>query len=116
MQNGYFVIAMLLANRAAGPATWSRVTEHWDELLARFPGTLVTRMLESARLVCKDQSLAEQVGAFLATHPVPTGEKAIAQTIERLGINSAFAERLATQAGTELQAGTERLTARREAK
>jgi puromycin-sensitive aminopeptidase len=113
-QNGYFVIAMLLANRAAGPATWSRVTEHWDELLARFPGTLVTRMLDGTRLVCKNQSLAKEIGAFLATHPVPTGEKAIAQTIERLGVNAAFAARLATEAGTELQAGTERLTARRE--
>jgi hydrogenase/urease accessory protein HupE len=65
-------------------------------------------------LVCKNQSLAKEIGAFLATHPVPTGEKAIAQTIERLGVNAAFAARLATEAGTELQAGTERLTARRE--
>jgi puromycin-sensitive aminopeptidase len=115
-QNAYFVIAMLMANRAAGPATWGRVTAHWDELLARFPGSLMTRMLESARLLCKDRVLAGEVGAFLAAHPVPTGEKAIAQTIERLDVNSTLAARLAAQVGTELEAATDRLKALRDPK
>jgi len=110
------VIAMLMANRAAGPATWGRVTAHWDELLARFPGSLMTRMLESARLLCKDRVLAGEVGAFLAAHPVPTGEKAIAQTIERLDVNSTLAARLAAQVGTELEAATDRLKALRDPK
>jgi aminopeptidase N len=110
-QNAPLLIGLLLANRAAGPATWGRLTEHWDELLARFPGTLVTRMLEGARLVCRDRGVADGIRAFLAGHPVPTGDMAMAQTIERLGVNAAFAARLAANAGPLLTAGVERLTA-----
>ncbi len=112
VQNGYTLIALLLANRSAGEATWGRVTRDWDELLARFPGTLVTRMLESARLLCRHPHVAQEVAAFLAAHPVPTGDKAIAQTIERLGVNAAFAARLASEARPLLSAGTRRLTSR----
>ena len=34
IQNAPFVIQLLLANRDNGPATWARVVEHWDELVA----------------------------------------------------------------------------------
>ncbi len=113
-QNAYFVIAQLLANRAVGAATWRRVNEHWDELLTRFPGTLMTRMLDGVRLLCRDSALAGEIIVFLASHPVPTGEKAIAQTSERLAVNAAFAARLATEAGPLLGAGAERLSTRHE--
>ena len=112
-QSAPLLVAHLLANRATGPATWARVTEHWDELLARFPATLVTRMLDGVRLLCRDSGLANEIRDFLAAHPVPTGEKAIAQTRERLGVNAAFATRLAAGAEPVLSAGTARLTARR---
>ena len=115
-QNAPLLIAVLLANRAAGAATWGRVTEHWDELLARFPGTLVTRMLEGIRLLCRDPRLAGEIQEFLAAHPVPTGDKAIAQTIERLGVNATFAARLAAEGRPVLTAGVSRLTTRRESR
>jgi puromycin-sensitive aminopeptidase len=113
-QNAYFVIAQLLTNRTVGAATWQRVTEHWDELLAKFPGTLTTRMLDGVRLLCRDSGLVREIGDFLASHPVPTGEMAIAQTMERLGVNAAFAARLGSEAGALLSAGAERLSARHE--
>ncbi len=110
VQNAPLLIALLLANRVAGPSTWARVIGHWDELLARFPSTLVTRMLEGVRLLCKDNGLAVEIREFLGAHPVPTGEKALAQTSERLGVNAALAVRLGAGAGPVLSAGTSRLT------
>jgi hypothetical protein len=113
-QNAPLLIGMLLANRVAGPATWGRITDHWDELRARFPATLVTRMLDSARLVCRNPDLADEIKSFLGAHPVPTGDKAIAQTIERLSVNAAFAARLGAEGRPVLTAGVARLAPRRD--
>ena len=36
-QNGFSVIAALLANRVGNQAVWRRITETWDTILERFP-------------------------------------------------------------------------------
>jgi puromycin-sensitive aminopeptidase len=109
VQNAPSLINMLLANRFVGAATWTRVVDHWDELLAKFPGTLVTRMLESVRLICRDEALATGIKDYLLDHPVPTGDKSIEQTCERLMVNTAFSARLAAAGGETFRAATERL-------
>jgi puromycin-sensitive aminopeptidase len=111
VQNAPSLLNMLLTNRAVGAATWERVTDHWDELLAKFPPTLVTRMLEGARLLCRDKALATQVKDFLSDHPVPTGEKSVVQICERLMVNATFSERLASGATPVLRAATAHLGA-----
>ena len=111
VQNAPSLLNMLLTNRAVGAATWERVTDHWDELLAKFPPTLVTRMLEGARLLCRDKAFATQVKDFLSDHPVPTGEKSVVQICERLMVNAAFSERLASGATPVLRAATAHLGA-----
>jgi puromycin-sensitive aminopeptidase len=93
-QNGPFVVQQLLAHRDHGPATWNRVKDHWDELVARFPANMVPRMLDGVRLLCRDHVLADDVRAFIAAHPVPSGQRTVDQTIERLGVNEAFVARL----------------------
>ena len=92
--NAPLLISMLLANRATGEATWRRVTERWDELLSRIPTTLASRMLEGTRLLCRDPQFSTSVRAFLSDHPIPSGERSVEQTSERLGINTALANRL----------------------
>ncbi len=108
-QDGPFVIYHLLTNRLAGPATWARVEESWDELQARFPPNIFPRMLEGVRLMCREAAHVERVRTFLATHPVPGGQRGVDQSVERLGVNLALATRLAATMGRELRAGTDRL-------
>ena len=69
-------------------------------------------MLDSVKLLCRDAAFAAGIRAFLDANPVPSGQRTLQQTLERLGINVAFAERLRTTAAPALSAGLERLGAR----
>ncbi len=87
-QSGPFVVQRALRNRDHGPAAWVSVRDHWDELRARFTGTLTTRAIEGATWLVDDVSSAD-VPSFLAAHPVPEGTKVIAQHMERLRVHRA---------------------------
>ena len=91
-QNGFAVIAGLLANPVGGQATWTRMTESWDAMLGRFPNAM-PRMIESIPALGADSSFADQVVRFLDAHPLDSGDRRVAQSIERLGVNVAFAVR-----------------------
>ena len=109
-QNAPFVVQQLLAHRDHGPATWVRLRDNWDDVLARFPDTIVPRMLDGARLLCRDHAVADDVRNFIASHPIATGQRSVDQTMERLGVNEAFVARLAEVAST-LTAAVARLSA-----
>ena len=96
-QDGPQLVNALLANRTGGPSVWERVTSRWDEVLARFVKTSHARMLSNVSRLCRDPSLASQVERFLTEHPLPVGQRTVAQTIERLRVNVAFGERMREQ-------------------
>ncbi len=98
-QNGFLVIGALLANPVAGPVTWRRMTESWDDLLKRFPKNAPVRMIEAIPALCADAELARGVVEFLGEHPVESGPRRVAQSIERLGVQVAFAGRERAQLG-----------------
>jgi puromycin-sensitive aminopeptidase len=99
-QNAPFVVGQLLAHRDHGPATWPRVKDDWDFLGQRFPAHILPRMLDGVRLLCRSHALADDVRAFMAAHPIPSGQRTIDQTVERLGVNESFVSRLAGAAAT----------------
>ncbi len=109
-QNAPFVLQLLLANRVTGPATWERVTAHWDELVARFPANILPRMLDGVRTLCGSPALAAQVTAFVEAHPLPSGGKTVEQILERLAVSVAFGQRHASTLAADL-ASTFDLTA-----
>jgi puromycin-sensitive aminopeptidase len=92
-QNAPFVLQSLLANRVTGPGVWHRVTEQWDELVARFPSNILPRMLDGIRGLCAPPELARQVTTFVEDHPLAAGGRTVEQILERLAVNGAFAER-----------------------
>jgi puromycin-sensitive aminopeptidase len=92
-QNGFVVIGALLANPTGCQAVWTRMTETWDDMLQRFPKNAHPRMLESLPALCADTPFAERAVAFLAEHPLTSGPRRVAQSVERLGVHVAFAER-----------------------
>lgn len=91
-QDGPYLLRRALTNRHAGPVAWRFVADHWDELLARFPSNSIARMLEGITTL-DDPGLADEVAAFLADHPVPQGDKQIAQHLESQRIAVALRER-----------------------
>jgi len=108
-QNAAFVLQALLGSRLHGPATWQRLTSRWDEVLERTPQNLAPRMLEAVRWLCRDRDLAEQVTAWLAAHPLRTGQRTVEQAVERLWVNVTATERLRRSAPAALKATANRL-------
>jgi puromycin-sensitive aminopeptidase len=92
-QNGWSVVTGLLANPVAGQAVWRRVTESWDAILERFPKNAHARIAEAIPALCGDAEFAESAVRFLNDHPIASGPRRVAQSIERLGVNVAFGAR-----------------------
>jgi puromycin-sensitive aminopeptidase len=92
-QDAPYLIIGLLTNRTTGPAVFEMLTDHWDELLARFPVNSHPRMLQGVRAMCSDTAFARRITEFLSTHPIRSGQRSVDQALERLGINVAFVER-----------------------
>jgi puromycin-sensitive aminopeptidase len=92
-QNGFIVIGGLLANPVGGQAVWRRITESWDAMLERFPKNAHPRIIESIPALCADADFAADVVSYLEAHPLTSGPRRVAQSIERLGVNVAFAAR-----------------------
>ena len=92
-QNGFAVIGSLLANPVGNQAVWTRLTESWDAVLDRFPKNAPPRIVESIPALCGDAEFAERAIAFLDAHPLSSGPRRVAQSVERLRVNVAFASR-----------------------
>jgi puromycin-sensitive aminopeptidase len=103
-QNGWIVIAALLANPVAGQHIWGRVAESWEPMLERFPKNAHTRIVEAIPTLCADVGFAQTVVRFLADHPLTSGPRRVAQSVERLGINVAFVARERDRLGESCQA------------
>ncbi len=92
-QDGCFLIAEVMSNRAGGALAWAWLEEHWDELRDRFPPGLIARIMEGiASLV--DPAVADAVHAFVDSHDIPMAGPRLDQLLERMDINVALAARL----------------------
>ncbi|HSZ35651.1 MAG TPA: M1 family aminopeptidase [Acidimicrobiales bacterium] len=105
-QNGFAVIGALLANPVGCQAVWNRITEQWDAILERFPKNAPVRILESVPALCADADFAEAAISFLNDHPLSSGPRRVAQSVERLGVNVAFAAREGAELARILSSAT----------
>ncbi len=92
-QNGFSVISALLTNPVGNQAVWERVTQSWDTMLDRFPKNAPPRIIEAVPALCADAGFAQRAIAFLEEHPLTSGPRRVAQSVERLRVNVAFAAR-----------------------
>jgi puromycin-sensitive aminopeptidase len=92
-QNGFAVIASLLANPVGNQAVWARLTENWGAVLERFPKNAPPRIVEGVPALCGDAEFAEEAIAFLDANPLASGPRRVAQSVERLRVNVAFGSR-----------------------
>jgi len=103
-QNGFSVISALLGNPVGNQAVWDRLTEDWDGVLERFPKNAPPRILDSLPALCADADFAERAIAFLDAHPLESGPRRVAQSVERLRVNVAFAARERAELADSLRA------------
>ncbi len=92
-QNGFAVLSSLLSNSTGNQAVWTRLTENWEAVLDRFPKNAPPRIIEAVSALCGDPEFAEEAIAFLTAHPISSGPRRVAQSVERLRINVAFGAR-----------------------
>ena len=92
-QNAPFVLAQALMSRDHGPATWSRISDNWDEINEQFPSNTIVRMLTGVRWLT-DPATRDAVDAFFADREIPQGKKQLDQHLERLLVNAAFRARV----------------------
>jgi puromycin-sensitive aminopeptidase len=100
-QDGPYLLASVLGSRAGHRLAWQFLTDNWDRVTARFPSNSIPRMLEAIAGLA-DAGLAEEAHRFLDAHPVPQGERQVAQARERLDVNVAFGRRVKANLAADL--------------
>ncbi|MGI9031930.1 MAG: M1 family metallopeptidase [Ilumatobacteraceae bacterium] len=91
-QNAPFLLRMCMANRRHGAAAWRFVRQRWDEANERFPSNTIVRMVDSVKTLT-DPSVAADVQAFFAEHPIEQAAKTLDQILERQRVNVALRQR-----------------------
>ena len=90
-------------------AAWKAVKAHWDGDIA---GTDLAPLLKQGYVTAVSQltqrSVAEEAAAFLAAKRTPDIQETVAQSLERLRINTDAAERLADELDDALKVPTRR--------
>jgi puromycin-sensitive aminopeptidase len=92
-QDGGFLVAGVMSNRAGGRLAWEWLERRWPEVQARIPAGLVARIFESITSLVEPE-LAARVHRFLDTHEIPQAGPRLDQLAERMDINVALAARL----------------------
>ena len=93
-QDVVFVIARLLRNPYARKTAFDFIRTRWDELRAKVPSMLVSRLIDAMPALAGEQERKE-VMSFFAAHPVPTAARALRQADERFKLDAAFRKRAA---------------------
>ena len=81
-QDLIFVLARLLANPAARQRCWAFIQKRWSALRRRMPPLLASRLIEATTPLLEPRYRRE-IAAFFRDHPLPGGERALRQTLER---------------------------------
>ena len=99
----------LLANPTGGPAVWEQLSGRWDEINSMLPSKVLHYLVNSISTFVSDRAFAERVAEFHRAHPVDSGQRQVEQSIERMLMGVAFAERV----GPNLAAHARSLSERR---
>ena len=91
-QNAPFLLNLCIANRRHGAAAWRFVRQHWTEANTAFPSNTIVRMVSSVRLLT-EETVAADVQAFFAEHPIEQAAKTLEQILERQRVNTALRAR-----------------------
>jgi puromycin-sensitive aminopeptidase len=93
-QDVAFLLMRLFANPAARERTWAFMVRRWDRIRKRVPPHLCSYLIEmTPALLTADYR--REVAKFFRANPVPTGERALRQALERFDWYKGFRSRAA---------------------
>jgi puromycin-sensitive aminopeptidase len=81
-QDVAFLFMRLFANSVARERTWEFVQHRWDRIRKRVPPHLCSYLIEMTPALLTNEYKRE-VSKFFRANPVPTGERALRQALER---------------------------------
>jgi aminopeptidase N len=93
-QDVAFLLMRLFANPAARERTWAFMVRRWDRIRKRVPPHLCSYLIEMTPALLTNESKRE-VAKFFRANPVPTGERALRQALERFDWYKGFRSRAA---------------------
>ena len=97
-QNAPYLLRRAIAHPTLGAHAWRTVSSAWDVVTERFPDNSLPRMLEGIRGL-SDTGVAREVESFVARHPVSSGDRIVAQHIERMWVTVVAADRVRSELG-----------------
>ena len=107
VQDRGLMLIPMMQSRRTRLAAWKAVKKHWDSDIA---GTDLAPLLKQGYVTAVSQltqrGLAEDAAAFLEAKRTPDIQETVAQSLERLRINTAAAERLADELEDALRVPT----------
>jgi puromycin-sensitive aminopeptidase len=104
-QDAPFLLMGMLARREGCTVAWGALEAHWTEINSRWPKNALPRLLEALpALAAGGEEAVARASAWLDAHPVPRGGLRVAQSRERLMVNSAFAAKARPVLRAALQA------------
>ncbi len=81
-QDVVFLLARMLRNPEAHERTWAFVKRHWPRLRRRLPALAGSRLIEATPSLLAPKYRRDVAGFFRA-NPLPSGERALRQALER---------------------------------
>jgi puromycin-sensitive aminopeptidase len=81
-QDLVFLFARLLANPAARERSWEFLQQRWPKLRGRVPPLLASRLIDATPALLTPAHRRE-VAAFFRENPIPSGDRALRQALER---------------------------------
>jgi hypothetical protein len=100
MERGLMVIP-LLQQRRARPVAWPIIRDRWDERVAPAEPLLKQRFVNAVSQLAQP-GLAEEAIRFLESRRTPDVNEVVTQSVERLRVNTAAAQRLGDELGDAL--------------
>jgi len=100
MERGLLVIP-LLQQRRARPVAWPIIRDRWDEEVATAEPLLKQRFVNAVSQLAQP-GLAEEASRFLEAKRTPDVNEVVTQSVERLRVNAAAAQRLGDELGDAL--------------
>jgi puromycin-sensitive aminopeptidase len=101
-QDSFWVLAQMLGHRVNGPATWELMKGDWEGMLSVMPPGGARSYIVGRLPNRSEPALAADIEAWLATHPIESGERYIAQQIDLMKVQVGLREREAEGLGDAL--------------
>ena len=105
-QDVVFLLQRLMLNRAARERTWSFVKRRWSRLRKRMPPLLASRLIDATPYL-GTRAHRQDVAAFFKANPLPSGQRALRQALERFDWYAEYRRRAGPQLSDYLRGLTE---------